>query len=359
MNNNVPDLFFARFSTKEQMLFVKRLAFLLQAEVPIVESLHVLRAQTTSKGKAKILDRIVQDVSSGQFLSTSLEKQGRAFNTFVVHLVRVGEHSGTLGSSLFYLAEELKKKQALKTKVIGALLYPACIAAGTVVVTVLLIVYIFPKILPIFVGLHITLPLSTRVLVEISHVMSVYGFWLLCGIVGIGVCFFFAQQKSEKFRWYVATSVLYIPLVRTLLQSYNVSNFCRILSVLLKSGMQLSEALVVTASVTKNGIYKRMCVDVSRSVLEGESVSQGLLRYSHIFPDIARNLVAIGERTGTLAVSLSYVCDMYEQEVDEQTKQFASAVEPVVMVIMGLVVGFVAVAIITPMYEITSRLTPR
>jgi type II secretory pathway component PulF len=360
MNNFKKIRFFlVRFSIKEQTLFVKRLSFLINAEVPIVESLGVLRAQTKSKEKAAVLDQVIVDVSNGQLLSTSLQKHKRVFSDFVINLIRVGESSGTLGVSLSYLADELKKKQALKTKVIGALLYPACIAVGTVGVTVLLIMYIFPKILPVFTSLQIALPLSTRILVGLSSFLSNFGLLLLLLVVVAVVAFFFAQEKWEQVRWRAATIVLAIPLVKTLVCSYNVTNFCRTLGLLLRSGMRLSEALVVTAGVTKNVVYKYMCLQLSQSVQRGESVSQSLVRYHKIFPDIARHLIAIGERTGTLAVSLVYVSDIHESDVDEQTKHLSSAVEPILMVVMGLVVGFVAVAVITPMYEITSRLTPR
>lgn len=351
--------FFIRFSIKEQALFVKRLSFLMNAGIPITESLSVLRAQTKSKEKVAMLDQIIDDVSSGQFLSTSLQKHRRVFSDFVINLVRVGESSGTLGVNLSYLADELKKKQALKTKVIGALLYPSCIAVGTVGVTMLLIMYIFPKILPVFTSLQITLPLSTRVLVALSNFLSDFGLLLLVFLVVSVVVFFFAQQKWEQVRWWVATSVLAVPVVKKLVCSYNITNFCRTLGLLLRSGMQLPQALVVTGEVTKNIVYKRMCLQLSHSIQRGESVSQSLVHYSKIFPDVARHLIAIGERTGTLASSLVYVSDIQESEVDEQTKQLSSAVEPVLMVVMGLVVGFVAIAVITPMYEITSRLTPR
>lgn len=354
-----PTSFFVRFSTYEQALFVKRLSFLINASIPVVESLSMLRAQTKAKQKAAILDKVIADVSNGQALSTSLEKHGRMFGEFVINLVRVGERSGTLGINLSYVADELKKKQALKTKVVGALLYPACIAIGTIGVTLLLIMYIFPKILPIFTSLQITLPLSTRILVGLSKFLSDFGLLLCAFGISVVAVFFFAQQKWEKVRWWVAHMLLATPLVKNLVCSYNVANFCRTLGLLLRSGMRLSEALLVTAGVTKNVVYKSMCLHLSHAVEQGESVSQGLVHHRKIFPDIARHLIAIGERTGTLTGSLVYLSDIHEQEVDEQTKQLSSAVEPILMVVMGLIVGFVAVAVITPMYEISSRLTPR
>lgn len=351
--------FFVRFSAKEQTLFAKRLSFLMASGVPILESLMLLRTQTKSKQKIIILDQVVNDVSNGMFLSTSLAKHGRLFSNFMINIIRVGESSGTLSTNLSYLAEELKKKQALKSKIMGALLYPIVITVGTVGVTTLLIMYVFPKILPIFISLHVTLPLSTRILVAVSRFLSIFGVWCcLLAIFGVGV-FLFLRARREAVRLWGDRIVLSIPLARHIIQSYNLANFCRTLGLLLNSGTRLSEALVIAAEVTQNTIYKKVFVELSYTIQKGEPISRQLERRADLFPDMTRHLIAIGERTGSLPASLLYLCDLHEGELDEQAKQLSASIEPVLMVVMGLLVGFVAIAVITPMYEITSHLTPR
>lgn len=351
--------FFIYTSLKEQTLFAKRLSFLLQAEIPLLESLIILRSQTRSKAKIKILDVVVADVSSGQFLYTSFSKHRTLFGDFAINLIRVGEYSGTLSANLSYLADELKKKQVLKSKIIGALLYPICITVGTIGLTALLIIYVFPKILPIFTSLHVSLPMSTRMVIGLSQFLATFGVWCLFLMLFLIGFFLFARTKWDIVHRWEDKTVLTIPLVRHMIRSYNLANFCRTLKLLLVSGMHLSEALLVVAEVTKNVLYKNLYIELAQSVQKGETISRSLESYENLFPDMTRHLIAVGERAGTLVASLQYICDFHEGEIEEQTKQLTAAVEPVLMVTMGLSVGFVAVAVITPMYEITSRLTPQ
>ncbi len=348
-----------RSSIKEQTLFAKKLSFLLGAQISIVECLDMLRAQTTSKAKEQALDDVVQSVANGQLLSASLGKYPRLFSDFFITLVRVGEQSGTLHTSLVHLADELKKKHLLRTKVLGALVYPTTIFIGTILVTVVLMVYIFPKILPIFASLQVQLPLSTRLVLALSDFLIAFGLWcaLVVGVVVIAL--YIARNKYTRVRWYVDAATLHVPLVRHMVQSYNRANVCRTLGLLLNSGMSLGDALLVTAEGTRNLLYKNSLLDLCLCVQQGSSLSSGFVRYPKLFSALTMQLVAVGERTGTLAASLVYVGDLHEGEVDEQTKHLAASIEPVLMIVMGLTVGFVAIAIITPLYEITSHLTPR
>lgn len=351
--------FFVRFSIKEQTLFAKKLSFLMGAEIPIVECLAMLQAQATSKSKEQALDDVVRSVANGQLLSVSLGKHPRLFSDFFITLVRVGEQSGTLHMSLVHLAQELKKKHTLRTKVLSALVYPTCIFIGTIVVTILLLVYIFPKILPIFASLAVQLPFSTRLVLALSDFLVAFGVWCLLGVgVAIGVLCI-ARNTYAGVRWYVDATILRMPLMRHMVCSYNRANVCRTLGLLLKSGMRLGDALAVTAQGTRHVLYKHSLLELCNVVQQGGLLSSGFAQYPKLFSHITTQLVAVGEKTGTLAASLAYASDLHEGEVEEQTKQLAASIEPVLMVLMGLTVGFVAIAIITPLYEITAHLTPR
>lgn len=355
----VPTFFVARFSIKEQTLFAKRLSFLVTAGMPILDALSLIRTQTKSKAKKQMLDKIITDVSNGQFLSRSLERIPHLFSRVAIQLIRVGETSGTLSQSLSYLAGELQKKHILTRKIVGALLYPVFITAGTLGVTVLLIMYIFPKILPIFLSLDVTLPLSTRILIGVSWYLSHFGFYTLFFLCFVLVGFVILRKKYIRIEQWEDKALFHTPLAGNLMRAYNVANFSRTLAVLLESGMRLSDALHTLASVTHNTLYISACSEISESLLRGEALSRGLERHPKLFPDTLRHLVAVGESTGTLATSLVYVAELYESEVDEQTKNLSGSVEPVLMVVMGLLVGFVAISVITPMYEITAHLSPR
>ncbi len=353
------NLFTGRFSAKDQTFFAKRLSFLVHGGVPILESLHILSRQAKSKGKKKIFEKIIDDVANGQFLSTSLAQFRGSFGDFAINLIRVGETSGILGQNLNYLADELKKKQILRQKVLGALVYPLFITIATLGITVLLTAYIFPKIMPIFQSLHVKLPLATRMLISVSNFIRSYGFYLGGGIAAAIIIFFVLLMKVRQFRFAFDRTLITLPFAGKLVQSYNMTNICRTLGLLLKSGINVSDAASITAKTVTNLVYKNEIEATHENVLKGERISVRLEKNPRLFPDMLSHMVSIGETSGNLPDTLIYLSEMYENDVDDLTKSLSSSIEPILMIVMGIIVGFVAVSVITPIYEITQNLTPK
>ena len=349
-------ILFRSYSTKERVHFAKRLAFLTRSGVPILESLYILRKQTKSRSKGKIIEIIIEDVRQGKYLSDGLGRFHSSFGDFAISVVRIGEMSGSLSNNLTYLAEELQKKQALKRKVISALVYPAFITVATIAVSVLLTVYIFPKVMPIFTSLNVALPLTTRILLFISNFLQNWGFHLLGAIAVAIVALIFFIKTSKPFHYFVSRNILRIPLVGRLVLEYNIVNFCRTFSLLLKSGFGVVDAAAVTAESTANPVYKKEMQELRNKVVQGERVSKHFEENPAFFPDIMSHMVMIGETSGTLSDTLMYLADHYEEEVEDLIKNLSSAIEPILMVFMGLIVGFVAVSVITPIYAITQSL---
>ena len=307
------------------------------------------------KGKL-IFDAIIEDVSCGQYLSTGLGKFKNHFGDFTINLIRIGELSGILSENLMYLADELSKKHALQRKVRSALIYPIFITITTLGVTGLLTVFIFPKIMPVFVSLNITLPLSTRILLGISTFLQSYGFHLIIGII-IGTGLFIYTRT--KWYWLHKTTdrmLLSLPIAGEITRAYNVSNFCRTLGILLYSGVQVTEALQIVASITKNLVYREAYELIAQEVTKGDTISKHIPLGTIVFPDLLSHMIAIGEKSGSLTETLGYLSDLYETEVDEQTKNLSNTIEPVLLVTMGLIVGLIAVSVITPIYDITKNL---
>lgn len=352
----VVDAFSGSFSLKEQTAFAKRLAFLIDAGVPIVEALHMLRDQTRVRAHAAVLTSIVDDTASGQALAKSFGKFPKFFSQFAIQIIKVGESSGTLSQSLVFLADELRKRQALKSKVIGALVYPAVLVCATAGITVFLMVYLFPKIMPIFNSLHATLPLTTRIVIAVSTFLQQWGLLVGVGIVVFCIVISIALARSEKLRYMRDDFVLHLPLLGSMFRSFQVANICRTLGLLLKSGMRLSDALPVTAETTGNLVYKKRLLQLGEAVVRGERISTHLADERTYFPDMLTHLVAVGERSGTLSETLVYLSEMYDAEVDDFTKNLSTLIEPVLMVVMGIVVGFIAISIISPIYGITQNL---
>jgi type II secretory pathway component PulF len=345
-----------KLSLRDQTLLAKRLSFLMNANIPLLESLHVLREQTRSKGHGKMLDAIIGDVAQGQSLSRSFSKFPKVFGDFAVHIVKVGETSGTLSQNLGYLSDELKKRHALKRKVVGAFIYPALISLATLGITAFLMLYLFPKIMPVFTSLHMKLPITTRIVMGASTFLREWGLEFVVVAAIAGVVAMTLHKKNQAIRYFFDSLILRIPMLGQMVQYFNIANSSRTLGLLLKSGVRLGEALSITADTTRNLLYKTHYKELVETVNRGEKISLYMVKHPAVFPDIFGHMVAVGEKSGTLSDTLVYLSEMYEAEVDDFTKNLSTLIEPFLMVVMGLVVGFIAISIITPIYGITQNL---
>jgi type II secretory pathway component PulF len=345
-----------RLSVKEQTFFAKRLSFLIRANVPLLESLTMLREQTNSRNYGRVLDTVIDDISNGQFLSKSLSRFKKTFGEFAINIIKVGESSGILSQNLDYLADELKKKYTLRRKVFGAFIYPALITLATIGITVFLMVYLFPKIMPIFNSLHASLPLSTRIVIFLSDFLRHEGVLFFFIIALFVALFTVVLKKSLRFHFIFDQLVMKIPIIGNMIQNYNLANTTRTLGLLLKSGITLSEAFPIVADTTKNLVYKNEFQLLSKAINRGEKISTQLKRKRNLFPDILSQMIAVGERSGNLSNTLVYLSELYDAEVDEMTKNLSTLIEPILMIFMGILVGFIAISIITPIYGITQNL---
>ncbi|OGM99793.1 MAG: hypothetical protein A3B91_02145 [Candidatus Yanofskybacteria bacterium RIFCSPHIGHO2_02_FULL_41_29] len=349
---------FTKLSLKDQVLFTKRLAFLIRADVPILESLKMMQRQTRSRARAKILDKVVEDVSNGQYLSASLSRYNNTFGEFAINIIKVGEEGGILDKNLEYLAEELKKRHELKKKVIGAMIYPIFITVATLGITGIITTYVFPKIMPIFNSLGANLPPTTRLLIAMSNFLVHYGIFVIFGVIAAGILLILAYKKIKPFNYAVSRIFLAVPIFGHLALSYQMANFCRTFGLLLNCNLGIVTAANITANSTTNLVYKREIYKLAEEISKGRKISQHLDTSPTLFPEMVPQLVAIGETTGNLGKTLLYLSDHYEAEVNDLTKNLSSAIEPVLLVFMGVIVGFVAVSVITPIYELTQNLHP-
>ncbi len=348
-----------RLSTKDQTFFVKRLSFLIKAGIPMRESLVMIRDQTKKKGYVLILDSVISNISNGQSLSSSLAKFKNTFGEFAINIIGFGEQSGILSENLEYIADELKKKQALRKKIISASVYPLIVTLATIGIVTFLMVFLFPKILPVFASLHYDLPLSTRIVIALSGFITNWGLIALVVFVFVLIGLLIALKKSHRCAFYFDKFLLKLPIIGKIVQDYNIANFTRTVGLLLKSGITMGEALPICVKTTPNLVYKKEFKALAQVVNRGSKISTHLAKSPDIFPDIVTQIVSVGEHSGNLSNSLLYLSEMYEAEIDDFTKNLSSLVEPVLMIIMGILVGFIAISIITPIYGITQHLSPK
>lgn len=299
-----------------------------------------------------ILGELLENVKNGQFLSDGLKKHRRLFGDFFINIVHVGEISGTLADNLEYLAESLRKKRELESKVKGAMLYPIIIMFATFGITGGLMFFIFPKILPIFKSLKIELPTITKIFIAISTFVINHGLTVLGGIViGLAAFWFLVRIRPIRFVWHQI--LLSLPLVGSMVRNFNLINFIRSLTLLMKSGVKIVQALEITADSSQNLVYRTTLQQTAKGVSQGSHIFEHLSEYPRLFPPVFTQMIAVGEETGRLTDTGAYLAEYYEQELDNTTKTLSSVLEPLLLVLMGFIVGFIALAIILPIYEVS------
>jgi len=339
----------------ERIIFIKRLSILIKTGVPIVFALGMVERQTDSAGIRDIINKLRVSVETGKSLATGMEGCGGGFGKFAPNIVRIGEASGTLWQSLSYLADELKKKKELKRNITSALVYPAFIVAATLGIVILLTAYVFPKILPVFSSFKAELPWSTKALIIASRVMQQYwahGAAVLALIVVLAMLF----SKRPAVRYAFDQAALRFPLIGPMFKNYCIANFCRTLGLLLKSGVGIIQALRITGDTAGSVVYRAAFFRLTEGVVCGGAISGNMEKEKFLFPPLVSQMIAVGETSGKLSSSLEYLAEIYEDELNNTTKNLSTSIEPLLMIFMGAMVGFIAMSIITPIYGITQNL---
>jgi len=337
------------------MLFARNLEVMIRSGMQILQSLDILKKQARSKAFVKILDSVIFDVKNGHFLSAGLEKYKTVFGEFFINLIRVGEASGTLSENLKYLADELRKKDELTKKIRGAMAYPMIIMLATVGITSIMIFVIFPKILPVLTSINVELPLVTRAFIAMSNFLIKYGYLVGVGFVGL-IIGIWLILRIPKVRFFWHKILVSMPIIKDMVRSVNIISFARTIGLLLKAGIKIVEALEITANTLGNMVYRQEVLRVAEGVRRGDPMSKYFVEDTKLFPPIFSQMIVVGENTGKLDESVLFLADFYESELDESIKNISTFIEPVLLLVMGLIVAFVALAIITPIYKITQAI---
>jgi type II secretory pathway component PulF len=344
----------ARFSLDEQIAFARRLAFLLSARIPLADALHMIGHSMTETTKQGIVRGIHLQVNEGVSFSKAILNSKNIVPSSMVCLLEIGEECGTLAENLSHIAGELAKKKEFRKKLIGSLIYPACILVFALCITLFLVLYIVPKIMPAFLGMKVALPSSTRALMLIvSTIKSHYIVILLC-IVLCALCLWKLWNTLRMKHWRDRI-ILRLPYIRALCVSYHSMSLSRILRTMLISGIDLPKALLFAAEVTSHSVYRSILSRASIEVYKGKKLCEST-KDAKTFPALFTQMIEVGEITGTLRESFGYISEMYESEFNSSIKSLTQLIEPMVMVVLGLVVGFVTISIISPIYAITQTI---
>lgn len=347
---------FSRVTFLDTLFFTKHLSILIKSGITILESLLILNEQTKSGAFKKVIDGVADSIKNGNTLAHSLKKYPDVFNAFYVALIEVGEQSGTLEENLHYLADQLSKEHTFRQKVRGALMYPTIILIAAVSIGFGMSYFVLPKLLDLFTGLNVPLSLNTRILLWFAGVMQNYGILVIICVAGIFTGLYFLS-KTKAVKPFFESLFFKIPFIGDIAEKSELTALCRSLGIMLQSGLPVTSALEIERSITTNSIFQEYILGLISSVTRGKTLSEELSKplYKKI-PLIAKKMIGVGEETGKLDETLLYLGDFFEDSVDDATKNFITVLEPVLLIVIGAVVAFVAFSIISPIYSLTGSL---
>jgi len=341
-----------RVTTDDIAITTRQMATLLGAGVTLVDSLSALVDQVEKERLKRILSDVKQRVNEGSSLADALQTHQKTFGPLYVNMIRAGEASGALEAVLLRLAEFTEGQAQLQQKIMGALLYPIILLVIGMGTLTFLMTFVIPQVTKLFDTMKQTLPFSTRLLIGTSDLVRNWWFLLFPGVIG-GVIWFIWWSQSPKGKPIFDRRILKAPLIGNMIRLIVVARFTRTLATLLKSGVPLLSAMDIVKNVVTNAVLAEVVENVRNSVREGESIANPLKR-SGEFPPLVHHMVAVGERSGQLEDMLVSVADTYEMQVNVRIQALVGLMGPLLIVGMGVAIGFVALSIITPIMQLNS-----
>lgn len=333
--------------------FTRQLATMVNAGLPITDSLVILRNQSTGAIQ-KVVAQIMIDVEGGSSLSAAFSKHPKVFSPTYIALLESGEAGGVIDKVFVRLADNMEKEQEFSGKVKGAMVYPVIVVIGMLVVSVTMMIFVIPKLTAMYVDFNAKLPMPTRILMAISDFM-IKG-WPLMLILIVGLFFGYASySQTKKGRRKLDEWAFKIPILGPLKRQVILTELTRTLSLMVGSGVSILDGLHITSGVVGNSLIAEALDDAAANVEKGFPISYAFAKHPDIFPFILSQMISVGEETGKMEDVLSKVSHVFEVEADQKVKTLTSAIEPLVMIVLGLGVGFLVIAIILPIYNLTSQ----
>lgn len=340
---------------KQVAVFSKQLATLINAGVPLVQSLAILQRQLESKSFQTILKKVRSEVEAGSPLSDALQQYPKVFGRLFINLVRAGETSGTLDSVLERIADFQEKQLALQGKIKSALTYPVIVLVFAIGITYFLLTTIVPQFAGILTQLNAPLPFITRMLIAVSDFLKSSVLYMVLGAAALTFAYRWYYSKPQG-RRIIDDLKLRAPVFGNLIRKSAISSFARTFGLLVSSGVNIIESLEITKGTANNAIVEESIENAKNVVLIGDQMSSSMAT-SKIFPPMVVSMVAIGEETGSLDTMLGKVADFYDREVDEAVESLTAAIEPIMIVFLGGIVGLIVAGMFLPMFSIIGQLS--
>jgi type IV pilus assembly protein PilC len=345
---------FSGISPKDLVMFSRQLSLMFKSRIPLVQALQAIADQTRNQGLKEKTLAISEDVEGGTPFSQTLAKHPKLFSSFYISMVKSGEASGTLSKSLDYLADHLEKEYQLSSKLKSAMIYPMLIVAVVIGVLVMMIFFVIPNLAAVLKESGQELPFLTKAVIALSDFARSWG-WIAIAAIFAGILFggryYFQTTEGRSFR---DRALLRIPAVKSFLQMIYITRFAENLSTLISGGLPIVQALEITGEIVGNSVYKTIILEIREEVKKGESISGILQKYPDRFPPLLSQMVAVGEKTGGLDQTLLDVVDFYRKETERSLETLLALLEPVMIVILGLLVAGLMASVLMPLYKMTT-----
>ena len=342
--------------SKELAIFTRQFSVMIDAGLPLVQCLEILSSQQENKTFQKVLAGTRGSVEGGSTLSAAMKQYPKVFDPLYTNMVEAGETGGILDTILQRLATYIEKNVKLQRAVKSALVYPIGVLTIAAAVITLLLWKVVPVFATLFAGLGVDLPLPTRIVIGLSHfVGSIFGFLIFVAIIGmvVGIKIWYGTPSG---RMAIDTIILKLPVLGILMRKIAVARFTRTLGTLISSGVPILEGLDITARTSGNAVIEKALNQVRKSLEEGKSLTDPL-KESEVFPGMVTQMIAVGEQTGAMDAMLQKIADFYEEEVDAAVKDLLTALEPIMIVFLGLVVGGVVISMYLPLFSLIGKLS--
>ena len=346
--------FLQRISLPDKMMFCRNISVLVGAGVALNRSLEILAKETEKDKFKRIILTVSERIRAGKSFSDSLEEFPDVFDELFTGMVRVGETGGNLEEVLKLLALHYEKENDLRGKVVGALVYPAVVVGVMLLIGALMMIFVIPKLTKIFEDMNASLPLTTQLIITISNIMANYALFVLAGF-GVLVYLLRIFSKTVSGQRIFHEFFLRAPVLGTIVKKVNSARMSRILSSLIEAGVPMVRSLEIAARTLSNYYFRTSLVTASQEVQKGKPLSETLALYPNVYPVLITQMIQVGEESGKLSDILKKIADFYEEEVTSLTKNLASVIEPLLMVLIGGAVGFFAVSMIQPLYSLVSQ----
>jgi type IV pilus assembly protein PilC len=340
-----------KITSEDIALFARQLATMLQAGIPMVQCFDIIGNGHDKPAMQKLVLAVKGDVESGTSLHEALAKHPLYFDDLFVNLVEAGEHAGALETLLDKVATYKEKTEALKKKIKKALFYPAAVVAVAIIVTLVLLIFVIPQFESLFKGFGADLPAFTQMVISLSRFVQSQGWWMAILIGAGGYAFFYFKKRSRPMRRALDRMMLKAPVIGPILVKAAIARYARTLSTMFAAGVPLVEALTSVAGATGNIVYEEATLKIRDEVSTGQRL-QRCMEQTGLFPNMVIQMIAVGEESGSLDQMAAKVADFYEADVDAAVDAMSSLLEPLIMAILGVLVGGLVIAMYLPIFKL-------